>query len=90
MGAAAEAGYKGIELVPPEYWSLVADHGLAISAIDGHQPLTIGFNRRDLHDRLEEEIKANIENAKRLKIPNLICFSGNRSHCLGCSGVSSR
>ena len=61
-----------------------------ISAIGGHQPLTIGLNRRDLHDRLEEEIKANIENARRLKIPNLICFSGNRSHCLGCSGVSSR
>jgi hydroxypyruvate isomerase len=52
--------------------------------------LPIGLNRRDLHDRLEEEIKANIENARRLKIPNLICFSRNRSYCLGCSGVSSR
>src|SRR6516225_12183922 len=90
VGAVADAGYKGIELVPPEYWSLVTDHGLALSAIGGHQPLTIGLNRRDLHDRLEEEIKANIENARRLKIPNLICFSRNRSYCLGCSGVSSR
>ena len=77
--AVADAGYKGIELVPPEYWSLVIDHGLALSAIGGHQLLTIGLNRRDLHDRLEDEIKANIENAKRLKIPNLICFSGNRN-----------
>jgi hydroxypyruvate isomerase len=77
--AVADAGYKGIELVPPEYRPLVIDHGLALSAIGGHQPLTIGLNRRDLHDRLEDEIKANIENAKRLKIPNLICFSGNRN-----------
>jgi hydroxypyruvate isomerase len=77
--AVAGAGYKAVELVPPEYWSLVADHGLALSAIAAHQPLTIGLNRRDLHDRLEEEIKASIENAKRLKIPNLICFSGNRN-----------
>jgi len=79
VSAVADAGYTGIELVPAEYWSLVIDHGLALSAIAGHQPLTIGLNRRDLHDRLEDEITANIENAERLKIPNLICFSGNRN-----------
>jgi hydroxypyruvate isomerase len=75
----ADAGYQGIELVPPHYWSLVTDHGLAISAIAAHQPLTIGLNRRDQHDRLHEEILASIANAERLKIPRLICFSGNRN-----------
>jgi hydroxypyruvate isomerase len=65
------AAIRASKLVPPEYWSLVIDHGLALSAIAGHQPLTVGLNRRDLHDRLEDEIKANI--------PNLICFSGNRN-----------
>jgi hydroxypyruvate isomerase len=79
VNAVADAGYKALELVPPEHWSLVADHGLALSAIAAHQPLTIGLNRRDQHDRLEDEIKASIENAKRLKISNLICFSGNRN-----------
>jgi hydroxypyruvate isomerase len=77
--AVANAGYQAVELVPPEYWSLVNDHGLAISAIAAHQPLTIGLNRRELHDRLEEEIRANIANAQRLNIPSLICFSGNRN-----------
>jgi hydroxypyruvate isomerase len=77
--AVAEAGYKAVELVPPEYWSLVQDHGLAISAIAAHQPLTIGLNRRDLHGRLEEEIRASIANAQRFNIPSLICFSGNRN-----------
>src|SRR6516225_2247016 len=89
-GGESHAYFGDRTLVPRQYCSLVIDHGRAISAIGGHQPLTIGLNRRDLHDRFEEEIKANIENARRLKIPNLICFSGNRSHCLGCSGVSSR
>jgi sugar phosphate isomerase/epimerase len=79
VNAVADAGYKAIKLVPPEYWSLVDDHGLALSAIAAHQPLTIGLNRRDQHDRLEDEIKASIENAKRLEIPNLICFSGDRN-----------
>jgi hydroxypyruvate isomerase len=77
--AVAEAGFAAVELVPPEYWSLVKDHGLAISAIAAHQPLTMGLNRRDLHDRLEDEIHASIANAQRLKIPSLICFSGNRN-----------
>jgi hydroxypyruvate isomerase len=79
VSAVADTGYKAVELVPPEYWSLVTDHGLAISAVAAHQPLTVGLNRRDLHDRLEDEIKAGIETAKRLQIPNLICFSGNRN-----------
>src|SRR6202163_1723663 len=77
--AVANAGFKAVELVPPEHWSLVKDHGLAISAIAAHQPLTIGLNRQDLHDRLVEEISASIAYAKRLDIPNLICFSGNRN-----------
>jgi hydroxypyruvate isomerase len=77
--AVVDAGYTAVELVPPEYRSLVTDHGLAISAVAAHEPLTIGLNRLDLHDRLEEEIRASIANAQRLNIPSLICFSGNRN-----------
>jgi simple sugar transport system ATP-binding protein len=40
-----------IDLVPPDYWNAVLDHGLSISAVAGHQPLEIGLNRVDLHDR---------------------------------------
>ena len=76
--AVAGIGYPAIDLVPPDYWSLVLDHGLSISAVAGHQPLEIGLNRVDLHDRLEDEIQTSIEHAKRLRIPNVICFSGNR------------
>jgi hydroxypyruvate isomerase len=85
----ADIGYKAVELVPPEYRSLVTDHGLAISAIAAHEPLTIGLNRRDLHDRLEEEIRASIANAQRLDIPSLICFSGNRNGLTDEAGVEA-
>jgi hydroxypyruvate isomerase len=77
--AALDTGYSAIDLVPPDCWSLVSDHGLSISAIAGHQPLEIGLNRVDLHDRLEDEIRSSIENAERLRVPNVICFSGNRN-----------
>ena len=79
VGAAAAAGFPAIDLVPPPYWDLVAAHGLAISSIQGHLPLEIGLNRRDLHDRLEYDIRASIAHAARLKIPNVLCFSGNRN-----------
>jgi hydroxypyruvate isomerase len=78
LDAVIEAGYKAVELVPPEYCQMVQDRGLAISAVAAHQPPTIGLNRRDLHDRLEDEIRARIADARRLNIPALICFSGNR------------
>jgi hydroxypyruvate isomerase len=87
--AVSEAGYAAVDLVPPDYWSLVSDSGLAISAITGHQPLEIGLNRVDLHDRLEDEIRENIEHARRLGVPNLICFSGNRKGLDDATGLEA-
>jgi hydroxypyruvate isomerase len=87
--SAAEAGFSAIDLVPPDYWSLVSDHGLAISAIAAHQPLTIGFNRCDQHDRLEHEVRMNITHAQRLGIRNLICFSGNRDGLDDAQGIKN-
>jgi hydroxypyruvate isomerase len=78
VSSAAEAGFTALDLVPPEYWSLVTDHGLAISSIQGHLPLEIGLNRVDQHERIEQGVRAAITNAQRLKIPNVLCFSGNR------------
>jgi len=83
----AETGFSGVDLVPPEYWSLVLDQGLAISAIAAHQPLTIGLNRLDQQHRLEQEIGAHIMQARRLGIRNLICFSGNREVLDDAKGV---
>jgi hydroxypyruvate isomerase len=76
---AAEAGFTAIDLVPPAYWELVTAHGLALSSIQGHGPLERGLNRRELHDLLEQEIRANIAHAVRYQIPNVLCFSGNRN-----------
>ncbi len=76
--ALAELGYNGVDLAPSEYWPLVREHGLRISAVGGHQSLTLGLNRRDQHERIEQEIRANLALAQQWDIPNLICFSGNR------------
>ena len=85
--AAAEAGFTAIDLVPPAYWELVTAHGLTISSTQGHMPLEVGFNQRDQHDRLEQEVRANIAHAARLKIPYLVCFSGNRNGLDDATGI---
>ncbi|HEX5690721.1 MAG TPA: TIM barrel protein, partial [Roseiflexaceae bacterium] len=77
--AAAEIGYAGIEIAAPEFWPLIADHGLAIVSIVGHDSIPAGLNRRENHDRIVAEIQANLKLAEQWRIPNLICFSGNRA-----------
>ncbi len=77
--AAADIGYAAIELVEPEDYQLIKDHGLAIASVRGHFSLTDGLNRRENADRIVGELTANIASAAKWNIPNLICFSGNRN-----------
>jgi len=76
--AAVDIGYKAIELVEQEHWPLIKDHGLAIASLQGQSSLEKGFNRREHHDHLEREIRANIALAAQWGIPNVVVFSGNR------------
>jgi hypothetical protein len=85
--AAADAGYLAVDLVPTEYFSLVADHGLKIAAIAGHASLTVGLNRRDQHARIQKEIEAKLADVVRYAISNLICFAGNRDDLEDSAGI---
>ena len=75
----AEIGYAGIELAPEENWPRIADAGLAIATTRGHGSLEDGLNRRENHDRIEREVLANLDLARRWSVPILICFCGNRN-----------
>src|SRR2546425_6182900 len=75
---AADIGYEAIELVEQEHWQVIKDHGLAIASLKGQPSIEEGFNRREHHDHLELEVRANIALAARWGIPNVIVFSGNR------------
>lgn len=75
---AAEIGYKAIEGVEQEHWQLIKDHGLAIASMVGQSSIEEGFNRREHHDRLEREVRANIVLAAQWGIPHVIVLSGNR------------
>src|SRR5437764_13677857 len=75
---AADIGYEAIELVEQEHWQVIKDHGLTIASLKGQLSIEEGFNRREHHDHLEREVRANIALAAQWGIPNVIVFSGNR------------
>lgn len=75
---AAEIGYKSVEMLPEALWPVVQDNGMRVAIIVGHASLPDGLNKRENHDRIEDEILKNIDIAAANDIPGLICFSGNR------------
>lgn len=78
LKTSAEIGYSAIELLDEEHFPLAKKYGLALSAHRGHDSIPKGLNRHEHHDRIVKELEANIKTAEAWKIPNLICFSGNR------------
>ena len=75
---AARMGYASVEMLPEEHWNQVRDAGMDIAIVVGHASLPDGLNKRENHDRIEDELLANMDQAVEYGIPGLICFSGNR------------
>jgi len=75
----AETGYDGVELVAEEHWPLVQEHGLQVVAVQGHNTLDDGLNRRENRARILRELEASLRLAESWRIPNLIVFSGRRN-----------
>ena len=90
---AAHIGYAGIELwaradIPfDEIVDVAAKHSLVIPSMIGHDSLTDGLNKKENHDRIEQELIESIELASNLGIPGLVCFSGNREGLRDDAGI---
>jgi hydroxypyruvate isomerase len=74
----AEMGLSGIDLIDHTQWETVRKYGLVPAMTPGAGTIPDGFNRKENHDRLVEEMRVNIERAAAAKVPNVITFSGNR------------
>ena len=74
-------GFQGVDLVHVDEWSVVADHGLAVSM--GYPTrrenfIAMGFNNPANHATLLKELEDTIPLAKRAGVKNLITMFGNR------------
>ena len=80
---ARELGLESVELLERDEWPIARSHGLSCAM--GYAPvpeprtrLTRGFNRLENHAWLVPAYERAIPLAAASRIPNLICFSGNR------------
>lgn len=74
---AVKIGYKSIELIGPEEYKIVKPFGLTCAMVPCGS-IGDGFNRKENHDRLVQELRKKIEFAAAEGLPNVICMSGNR------------
>ena len=85
----AEIGFPAVELVPQQYWPLCKAYGLQLASHGGHTSIEVGLNRRDQHERIVKELRANLRLAEQWGIANLICSSGNRAGMDDYSGIDT-
>ncbi len=77
--AAKKMGIKSIELLGPDEWPTVKQHGLTCAMCNGPDSIGYGFNRVEHHDKLVAEFEKMIPEVAKYGFPNIICFSGNRN-----------
>jgi hydroxypyruvate isomerase len=75
---AAEIGLSGIDLVEPNDWPTIRKYGLVPAVTSGAGRIPDGWNRKENHEKLEADMRANVARAAEAKVPNVITFSGNR------------
>jgi hydroxypyruvate isomerase len=79
--AAADIGLAAIDLLQPQDWAVVADHGLVCSMgypTDRRDFIATGFNDPANHSMLLRELEATIPRAAAAGVPNVISMFGNR------------
>jgi hydroxypyruvate isomerase len=75
--ACAEMGLQAIELLKPDEFPVLKEHGL-VCAMTSCGNLQKGLNHEEYHEESLASIRDAIEATAAAGFPNVICFSGNR------------
>jgi len=76
---AAKIGLQGIDLLQPDEWAIPQKYGLICTmGYAGGGDIGNALNRIENHATIEAAFRKNIPLAAKLKVPNVITFSGNR------------
>jgi hydroxypyruvate isomerase len=75
---AAELGLSGLDLVDEKDWPTCAKYGLVPAIVAGAGNIPVAWNRKENHEKLENDMRVNVAKAVAAKAPNVITFSGNR------------
>ena len=88
---AARLGIKGFDLRGPADWPTLKKYGLVSSM---YQPtagasIASGLNRKENHARIDQGMRAAIDEAASGGVPNIITFSGNRAGMSDAEGADN-
>jgi len=74
----AKMGIQSVELLSEEEWPTLEKYGLTCAVGQGICSIPDGLNVRANHNEIEANFRRLLPAAKKHKVPNIICFSGNR------------
>jgi hydroxypyruvate isomerase len=74
-----EMGLAGRDLVGPDEWPVLQQHGLVATMVRGAGSIKKGLNDKTMHPKFLEDFKANIKAAAECKWPNVITMAGDRA-----------
>jgi hydroxypyruvate isomerase len=87
---AKETGIKAIDLVGPNDWPVLKEHGLYSSMCNGAEiSLVDGWNNPACHSTLIKNYSEMIPLVAKAGYQNLICFSGNRNGLDDATGINN-
>jgi len=90
--AVAAMGLKAIDLLQPNEWDIVREHGLVSSMgypTDRRDFLSNGFNNPASHPMLLRELEQSIPLAAKHAVPNVIAMFGNRQGRSDAEGIAN-
>lgn len=77
---AQRLGLKAIDLLTPDQFGPLKEHGLICSMTSGvNGGITSGFNRKENHEKINDSLRKLCDANAEHGYPNVICFSGNRN-----------
>jgi hydroxypyruvate isomerase len=87
--AAKAIGYRSVELLDEQDWSVPKAHGLTCAMANGFGTIPVGFNHVENHDKLVADGTRMIPLAAAAGVPNIVCFSGNRAGMSDGEGIAN-
>jgi len=74
----AKMGIKSMDFTGPNDWPTLKQHGLVCSLAGGAGNIPTGWNRKENHAKLIDDMKKSIDRVSEAGWPTVITFSGNR------------
>jgi hydroxypyruvate isomerase len=87
----ARLGIKGFDLRGPADWPTLKKYGLVSSMYQPTAGASIpnGLNRKENHARIDQGMRAAIDESAAAGVPNIITFSGNRAGMADAEGADN-